>query len=380
MKRINNEAEMKHMAKSTGRNGIIELMRFVFAMGVLLYHLCRTTHKGAVVLASSGALDFTLFGNGFIGVDFFFILSGLFMARSIYKKYQIVIEGGEATSPIHYGEDTIRFVWRKIKSLLPYYIPICILTFVLKICMDSKYGFQDFLSQLPSVFFLDRTGISYNDLISGAWYLSSMFIVMLILYPICVRYYRVFTVLIAPVVGLLSVGFLIHTYQVIGSGLNWVYIVSGANIRALASICLGTCCFEISRRMQKKTFPVWARALLSALALFGYGIALLYSCSTMDSRFSGEAVLFLCVSITISFSRKGLLGAGNWHSNNLFLYLGALSLPIYLSQNLFRKTISKWFPGLDPWTQMLMMVIGTLLFSIIMHEIIRIVRRIRKKA
>lgn len=60
------------------RNGEIEILRFLFCMYIFLRH-------GAPFLKMTGS-DADLFARGALGVDFFFIVSGYFMAASAAKK------------------------------------------------------------------------------------------------------------------------------------------------------------------------------------------------------------------------------------------------------------------------------------------------------
>ena len=68
------------------RNGKIELMRFIMSLFVIIYHAESTINE-----------DFyprffdiiTLSKHGCMGVEFFFLLSGFFMAKSAEKEYNI---------------------------------------------------------------------------------------------------------------------------------------------------------------------------------------------------------------------------------------------------------------------------------------------------
>ena len=67
------------------RNGTLELMRFVFCLAILFYHIGKYTSgtpslKNGVFLA--------LFPHGAMGVEFFFLLTGVFLAQSLDKQLQ----------------------------------------------------------------------------------------------------------------------------------------------------------------------------------------------------------------------------------------------------------------------------------------------------
>lgn len=81
-------------------NGEIELFRFIFSICVLLYHF-RIDY------------NFELFASGAIGVEFFFIVTGVLLAKSV-KEIQI------DRNRIPYY--TWSFLLRKISKFYPYYI------------------------------------------------------------------------------------------------------------------------------------------------------------------------------------------------------------------------------------------------------------------
>ena len=62
------------------KNGKIELIRFIFTMFIVFYHCQRHYLKGVLY-----AGHFTFFARGYIGVEFFFLVTGFFMARTAYK-------------------------------------------------------------------------------------------------------------------------------------------------------------------------------------------------------------------------------------------------------------------------------------------------------
>ena len=61
--------------KQYKKNGELELLRFLFAIMILFYHTRKIC-----------PIDSGIFKHGYFGVEFFFILSGALMAKSIYKR------------------------------------------------------------------------------------------------------------------------------------------------------------------------------------------------------------------------------------------------------------------------------------------------------
>lgn len=78
-----------NVKKTFQRNGKIELLRFIFCMAVLLFH-CEKYVLGEPSLEKGYHLS--LFCHGSMGVEFFFLVSGFLMAKSISKKIRMQTE------------------------------------------------------------------------------------------------------------------------------------------------------------------------------------------------------------------------------------------------------------------------------------------------
>ena len=101
------------------RNGNIEILRFIFCMLIILVHFPQE------VRYSFGA-------SGYLGVEFFFMISGLFLGRKLKKDKEL-----HQKEPI---SDTLTSSWKyflsRIKSIYPFYFAavgfFCILNIILK--------------------------------------------------------------------------------------------------------------------------------------------------------------------------------------------------------------------------------------------------------
>lgn len=128
------------------------------------------------------------------------------------------------------------------------------------------------------------------------------------------------------------------------------------------------------------SFSTGKRLLFSLLQVAGYGLAFFYACCYTDRRFSGQVLLVLAVAITLSFSEVGYFAQRKKHAkpNRLFLYLGALSLPIYLLQIFLIRLVSTYASDLRPREQCLLMFGGILAAGIVMHAIVSGLQRLAK--
>ena len=155
------------------RNATIELMRFLFASSIIFFHIAGTLWDRKLILFSSEEFKLTLFRNGYIGVEFFFLVSGFLMAKSIYRRQSQACIGKLQPEPV--GVETIRFLWGKVKSLWPYYLPACAIGCLLFLLTKENLHPGWFVPYLPSLFFLQETGLSDASFTGlPSWYISSM--------------------------------------------------------------------------------------------------------------------------------------------------------------------------------------------------------------
>lgn len=353
------------------KNAVIELLRFLFASSIVLYHIASKDLKFAKeTLFTIGPWKANFFRMGNIGVEFFYLVTGYLMAASVYKKLS-----GPQTNNISIGEETAAYVFRKAKAVYPHYLSACVLIAVLQLI--SGKGITSILKNIPSLLFLQRTGISEDSFVSITWYISSMLIAIALIYPFLKRYYYTFTALVAPLGGILLIGMLIkNTGNLFGTS-DWMLVTYKCNLRAVAEIALGTVCFDICRRMQNIEFTRLMRAVFT-ITVLGF---LIFSCVymwTVASQYNGVFVLMMCFVITIVFSRKGIWGDSDaLYGSKLFCYLGSISMPIFLYQNIFRNLYYKFLRGASRGTVISLVYLGTVIFSVIMNELInRILKRL----
>ena len=93
------------MNRKYKKNGLIELMRFVFASIIIIFHVNKDLWNREIVLFRLGGFRFTPAQNGNIGVDFFFLVSGALMAMTIYR-----LSRTEQETSI--GVETAGYIWK----------------------------------------------------------------------------------------------------------------------------------------------------------------------------------------------------------------------------------------------------------------------------
>lgn len=358
---------------SKEKNGKIELMRFVFCLTILFRHI---NHDLWDAKKTWGGTNFTFFKYGVMGVEFFFLLSGFLMAGTIFRRLER--ENTDASlAREDLGTETVKFLARKVKGILPYHVIACVLMILIGLTKNPVGYLKKLVKAAPSLLFLQRFGLGDGQVLNVEWYIGSMLFAMLILYPICRKYYSVFSRVAAPAISLLLVGYLIHeTGSLDGSGdwLGWTY---KCNIRAIADICLGIVCFEICRIIRGRRYKLWQRVLFSATEFVCYLFPILFMCSPLDRKYESYVAASLAIAITLSFAETGVFGGSVLFRNRFCRFLGAISLPVYLIQNITRVLVMDHCSFLPSETQAVLITGLTVLSGCLLYYIVGTARKKR---
>ncbi|MDO5476982.1 MAG: acyltransferase family protein [Eubacteriales bacterium] len=351
------------------KNGSVELLRFLFTTIIILFHINLDLWDQKKVVTVISGIPVTFFEHGNIGVEFFFLVTGWLMAKTIWKRCEADALLPKKKQGAWLLEETLQFVLHKARAIMPYYLTACLLTPLVRIVTDKAVTTDYFIPRIPSLFLLQRVGLG-KPFIGCTWYLSSMMIAMTLAYPLCRRFYRAYTHFAAPVIGMALLGAILLLTGSLGDIEDWFFITYKTNVRAFAEISIGASSYELSRWMNGKVYRTWHRVLLSVTAIVCLAASAAYMCSALDARYALAVFVLLFVSVTILFSGEGILAKAGYFDRPVFYWLGTVSLPMYVSQTLFRKAVPWYYAETDQWTQCFMIYAGILCFSILLHAVI----------
>ena len=325
------------MAKpSKPRNNIVELFRFIYSLLVLGYHI-QFSYKDEKV---------DPFENGALAVEFYFLLSGYFLARSLEKISK--------DTQTNYFLKIYYFMKNKITALLNVHILSIVAAIIVYACCDKKKFWDIFLPGIPSIFLVHMIMVwndSYEDaLIIPEWYLSAMIICMLFM----VAFFLLTSKWVKTIYStLILLGILVVIVVVAGFSTKWklsqniVY-----DIRAWGEMIVGMFSFYLSVYVKNKQYEGYFINFFKFFEIFTYVVPVILGIAPINSK--NEAYLMVvtvvCVfcAVFITFAEKGNV-IKNEKVNSAFGYLGAISLPIYLFHpvlitliNYTNKDMKKW--------------------------------------
>ena len=357
------------------RNGKIELMRFIMSLFVIIYHAESTINE-----------DFyprffdviTLSKHGCMGVEFFFLLSGFFMAKSAEKEYNIKRN--------YVFNDSTNYVLKRYITLLPPVIISFFAVFTVNNLIKS-HGLHETLynlfKALPDMLMFSMTGVPYYKVNGLTWYLSSLIIGFIIIYPFCRKFYKKFSKIFAPVIALLLLTFLFTHNEPIR--LSAVYKLYGflrvANIRAVCELLLGVCCYELSKKIGSIN---WSSASRKILTVIEFSLIVSLCCYIFSPLSEAWQYVFLFVAfayIAIVLSGASL---GNEIFNKKWInYLGKLSLNVYLIQYVGINIAKKFLISSHYIVFIIFSIVVSIILSVIImplsNKIVAFIMKLSKK-
>lgn len=272
------------------RNGYIDFIKFIFALIVMDFHMVTG-----------------IFPGGRMVVEGFFMITGFLMMKSLER--QQASEDG-------IGISTVKFVWRKYKSLFYYLLPSAVLALAV-VSATYGYGREEILEKSGLLFFeifpANAFGFVGAYPIGISWYLSAMFVSIIILYPICKRFGKGATHIICPMIVLFCYGALSLTFGNLEVNYQMMpeTFLKTSVFRGLPGCAMGCILYEVNKLAVKKTPTKLARILFTVLeaATFGYFLYCMHyrPTSAHDYLLVFAIFTFLVIGISgISYSSQAL--------------------------------------------------------------------------
>lgn len=328
-------------------NGTIDFLKFLFACLILLFH-------GNSMIGTRP----DLFPSGTIGVEFFFLVSGYLMAASAQKTLQ--------KDKIQIGTETTIYLGKKIKHLFPYVLGAFVITLILRETLNQTNPAKipsDVYNSLWELSFLWISGLGKVTVNAPSWYISAMLLSMLLLYPLLLKNFDLFTKVVAPAISIFGIGYISYTYGTLFSPAQWNGFFYKGLLRGFTELSLGCVCFTVSQWLMQRRFKQAGKVLLSIIEWGCYAIVFVTSTLFSEGKLSFMMLLALSLGITISFSAQS--ATAGLFQKPIFPFLGKLSLTIYLIHYPIRKVFMYLKPSLGYWKQMCLFVLISFVMGII---------------
>lgn len=315
----------KSLSVSKNYNGTLDFMKLMFTIAIFFYHF-----------NVQWGVDWA-FPSGSMAVEYFFIVSGYFMAVSVMRDKTQVDNNT-------LGRQTLSFVWHKAKVVIPYYIFAFIISFIVY-CLYYLSGsettvelLEKFLHMIPCFFLMSATGIELTSPLGLTWYISAMLIAMMFLYPIFKKYKDIFLHIISPLVAVILLGYMSQTYGGLTATNSLDGYLTRTILRAFLDICVGCCVYVASEKLKTFSLTIFAKSALTLIEAALY-TSVFITMMFLDKSLVFVMIIFLFFAVSITTSRQGILT--RIFDNRLIRYSSKFSLAFYLNHSACRRFLIK---------------------------------------
>lgn len=323
------------------RNGKIELLRFVFCAVVVLTHSNTFAPDGVRSLFK---------GRGSLGVEFFFIVSGYLLACTAAKRQQ------EESRDL--GKETQQFIWKKISALMPNFLIAWCIGFAVMCIQKAYYTPISWIRYAADCIweplFIHMAGFG-NARVNGVdWYISVMLLCMIVIYPLCRKYFSMFTRVVAPVCALFLLGFLYRKTNSILAPTQYMDIAYKGVFRGFADLCIGVAVYPLIGWLQGLDLTQMAKKLISVAEAAIWTIIIGYMAFSNYNDYDFVVVLLIGAGVVLAFSHRGWLA--DRFDTKACWWLGKFSLSLYLGHVYWGRLLGSRYPGGNYWALMCMYV------------------------
>ena len=343
------------------KNGRVEFLRFIFALGILFFHI----HKRFAVDGniSIGIKGIYFFNHGYIGVEFFFLVSGYLLAASAYAK---------SNMPCQYiGTETAKMMWKKIKNVFPYHLFAIILTVIVNgyfLHNTAKGRIAYAIDSWASLFFVQIFGFDSSWVNKLTWYLDVWLVVTFIFWYFLRKHYDVFVKIVCPLIALFVLGYMSHEYHSLAGIDGWTGHFYKCFLRGLGEMALGCSAYSITRQLNKINFTVAGKRILAVLELACYLLVLRYAVTGVDPKYSFVTLFIMCVGLILTFSDVN--PCHRVFDKPVFGWCGKMSLLIYLNQFYSIRLIQSLLPAASFPLKVVLCTLTTFVGALICDKVV----------
>lgn len=274
------------------RSGNVDLVRFIVSIFIMIEHLYIV-------------LGYRPFGDFWIYVEFFLIITGYYTAKHFDSK--------NYDNPM---KESIIYTLKKFIPFLPYTIITTTLMYLLYLIpklMSGELNINGFIFGFVDNYIFDILFVieSYSrSLVAPLWYLGAMFIIFPLfswLMQIRNRY----------VIMIISSLYSLFYYGVIAS-------IGNDCLRVIAGLCVGTFIYEFIYTFGEYINKI-NKIVLSLLEIITFLSPIIITIFNLGS----EKFILFCFTVCLAIMLPNLSYSSNI-KGKVFTYLGKLSMPIFI--------------------------------------------------
>lgn len=290
------------------RNGTIDFFKFVFAVLVALFHMSQLFNTENRIFFESGR----------IAVEFFFIVSG----------YLLVEKAEKSSHSRDIFSENVRMLKGKALRIFPYVFIAVITGIIFYMIRNPSPSTGEFIYSLTEIYAMESLGFHGFYVTGVIWYLTVLFVVSFLVYPLLLRKKEVFTKYIGPLSAIIILGNIAYASGNLKEPGAWWGITTKGMLRGYADMALGCTAYEIAAYFNRDHSV--SRSVAGILEIAGYVVTIGFAVFHPESDHHDFMIIpLILLSVSLSFSNKSILAQVFNHP--VFNRLGLFSMSIYLN-------------------------------------------------
>lgn len=312
------------------RNLDIELMRYIMIISIAVLHFGED-FSGMMRTIKGGA----------IGVDFFFIVAGLFLAKHYYNN-------DHTDTPVI---QTTRYMISRLKQLSPaYYISLFTISFIYFV--ENNFALQwlkDYLWQNKwQYLYLHYIYPGVPFVMRSTWYLSSLVFCMFIVYFL-ISYNDKLATGLLPIVSIVIYTSLYANFGNLSTAPGlWYGWISGGTLRGIAGMGMGVFLYTCIRNCEDKQIVLQNKTTRLLITILKYiiGIAILYLMYKLTTDLNDFFKVFLII-VFIRLAFYNCYEIQNQTIRKIIYWLGSINYWIFSIHLIISHILVTYFHELD---------------------------------
>lgn len=307
------------------RSGNVDLARFIASMFIMIHHI------GYCVLG------YNPWGNFWIYVEFFLIITGYYTAKHF--------DGKNYSNPI---KESIIYTLKKFIPFIPYTIITITLMYLLNLTpklLSGELNIKGFIFSFTDDFIFENLLIieSYNEpLVVPLWYLSTLFIVFPLFSWLMQIRNRYWIICITSIYSLFY-------YGIMGVTGNRTY--HNDFLSVIAGLCIGAFIYEFIYSFSDYISKI-NKLILTVIEIITFTVPIFINFFNLGST---RFILF-CFTVCLAIMLPNLSYTSNI-KGKVFIYLGRLSMPIFIIHWFIGKLIEYLSNNIFLWSDTIKIIL-----------------------
>lgn len=330
----------------SGKNSSVEFLRFFIIMCVVVHHYCGWVP------------------GGYLGVDFFFVLSGFFLMRHFMCS--------DASSKEDPAILALKYTQKRYLRILPDYLLAFFLSFGLSVCLwDGNAPIRMLENNFWELSMLEAFGFTESLMVGPGWFCSALLIAGFCVYYLLARNQKLYTCVIAPISMFVILAWMSHSFGNLNRWLQFDTFISTGTLRGFAEMGLGCISYQLYILLKEKNIGSKTGSTIFEFFCMCYIVYIMFKIGPSQND-------FVCIFVMAALISSLFLGKSLWSkilNIPLSQFLGTISIGIYLNHVILAKV--NWYGlcarlGFSWYTTLIIYLLVVVLFSAISTHFIKV--------